>query len=147
MARVSEQICRSSAETFELGAALGKQVQPNAVLLLYGDLGAGKTEFVKGFVSAIFADPIEVTSPTYTYLNTYTGESRKQLLTTVYHFDLYRLRNLEEFLSMGFDELLEAGAFCCIEWAEKLHGLDLPHAIKVHIKHIANDLRSISLHA
>ena len=91
-------------------------LRPNDVLCFFGDLGSGKTTFIKGLVegaSGLSAN--SVSSPTFTYLNIYTGP---QLV--VYHFDLYRLRDVDEFLSMGFDEYMTAGGICCIEWSERI---------------------------
>ena len=137
-------LSRSPAETFDLGAALGKQVLPGALLLLFGELGAGKTAFIKGFVQGVLGDSSLVTSPTFTYLNIYkAADSDQQRI--VYHFDLYRLGGIEEFLSMGFDEFLDAGGFSCIEWADKLGNLPLPGAIHVRIEPLEGDMRSISM--
>jgi tRNA threonylcarbamoyladenosine biosynthesis protein TsaE len=85
------------------------------VVCLRGDLGAGKTQLVKGIVegaTSVLAE--QVSSPTFVYLNVYPGPR------TVYHFDLYRLHDCDEFLSMGFEEYLSAGGICCIEWPERI---------------------------
>jgi tRNA threonylcarbamoyladenosine biosynthesis protein TsaE len=138
---ITEFVCRSAEETFELGVAFGREVLPNAVLLFHGELGAGKTTFIKGFASAVLGSlEIEVTSPTFTYLNIYTQPKR---LRHVYHFDLYRLPNAEEFLNMGFDEMLEAGGFCCVEWAERIAELHIPQAVHLQMAHFENGARSV----
>ena len=136
----------SPGETYELGASVGRQALPGAVYLFYGDLGAGKTAFIKGFASGVLDGcDVEATSPTYTYLNIYTGTNRESP-AAIYHFDLYRLANLDQFHSMGFDEFLESGGFCCVEWAEKLAPLQLPSAVQVHMHHLnQEDARAITL--
>jgi tRNA threonylcarbamoyladenosine biosynthesis protein TsaE len=133
-------ISHSSSETFDLGLRLSQKVLSNSVLLFYGDLGAGKTTFIKGvLVGALNIDEIEVTSPTYTYLNIYTGKS------AVYHFDLYRLRDADEFLSMGFDEMFDAGGICCVEWAERITSLKIPQATSIQMRSIGSEKRLIEI--
>lgn len=125
-------------ETFEFGVKLGKQLHPNSILALYGDLAAGKTTLIKGIASAlghISAD--DVSSPTFTYLNIYQGE--KQAL---YHFDLYRLKQPQQFMQMGFDEYLTAGGICCIEWAERIRSYLPKERIDILMEH-QNESRSI----
>lgn len=115
----------NAAETFELGRQIGLSLATNEVdallqpanfervtLALCGELGAGKTTFVKGFgVGLGIQDPNLISSPTFTYVNIYDG------VKTLYHFDLYRLKSSQEFLDSGFMELLENG-IACIEWPE-----------------------------
>lgn len=108
--------CMTTEETVAFAKEFSRRLQPNHIVCFFGDLGAGKTTFIKGLaegVAGISADL--VSSPTFTYLNIYTGSR-----LTVYHFDLYRLRDIDEFLSMGFDEYLTAGGICCIEWSERI---------------------------
>ncbi len=128
----------SAEETFKRGYDLGKELQSNAVICFFGELGAGKTTFIKG-VAAGFAlvDPSLVQSPTFTYLNIYGDEK------AVYHFDLYRLRDIDEFLSMGFDEYFEAGGICCIEWSERIASYLPLDCIRVILTHSGGDERKI----
>jgi len=130
----------SAFETRELGMKLGKQLSPNSIVCLYGDLGAGKTTFIKGLASSVLGTSgEEVNSPTFTYLNIYQGK------TTLYHFDLYRLRDVDEFLGMGFDEMFFANGICCIEWAEKLSSLSIPNVYRVDMSHGGGELRTIEI--
>jgi tRNA threonylcarbamoyladenosine biosynthesis protein TsaE len=123
--------CRSEAETIDLGFELGKTLPPNSVLCLFGDLGAGKTTFVKGIVAGACGLAVEdVNSPTFLYLNIYQGVPK-----TVFHFDLYRLKDSDEFLSMGFDEYFEGGGICCIEWPERIQSLLPESCVKIILKH------------
>lgn len=113
-----------------LGAELGALLKPNSVLLLVGDLGAGKTTLVKGLVEAATGiSRQEVTSPTFVYMNIYEGAK------PVYHFDLYRLSGPGEFYAMGFDEYFSRGGICCIEWPERLEGEVPKNAIRIEIRH------------
>lgn len=111
-------ISYSDTETREIALALGAELEMGSVICLSGDLGAGKTTFVKGIAEARGISPLDVTSPTYTYLH---------LIETLAHFDLYRLQGREQFFSMGFDEYLEGEHIVCIEWPEVICPLFIPH--------------------
>jgi tRNA threonylcarbamoyladenosine biosynthesis protein TsaE len=138
---MAQYLSNSAEETFTLGRAFGKQLPPNSIVCFYGDLGAGKTTFIKGLASGLLnSSGEEINSPTFTYLNIYQNEGR-----TLYHFDLYRLHDADEFLAMGFDEMFEAGGVCCIEWAEKLAPLQLPSALRVELHHLGEDHRRIEI--
>lgn len=131
----------SSEETYRLGYSLGQTARENSVFCFFGDLGAGKTTMIKGFVAGAGAveDSSEVTSPTYTYLHVYSGTK------TVYHFDLYRLPGLEEFLAMGFDEYFDAGGICCVEWSERISSILDDKIIRVEIGHLGGENRTIRI--
>jgi tRNA threonylcarbamoyladenosine biosynthesis protein TsaE len=122
----------SDSETRALGYEMGQTLSGNAIVCFFGDLGAGKTTFIKGLASAASGcSPDQVSSPTFTYLNIYQGQG----LTTVYHFDLYRLHDADEFLSMGFDEFFFEGGICCIEWSERIERILPSNCLKVTLKH------------
>lgn len=129
----------SEEETTNAGYALGKLLKGNSIVSLFGDLGAGKTAFIKGIVAATEGAPQEVTSPTFVYLNIYEGRP------TVYHFDLYRLNSAQEFLAMGFDEFLFADGICCIEWSERIAQLLPKECIRVVIEHLEEGKREITI--
>ena len=119
--------CATAEETMAFAREFSSRLRPNDVLCFFGDLGSGKTTFIKGLVegaSGYSADAVG--SPTFTYLNIYTGPRQ-----VVFHFDLYRLRDVDEFLSMGFDEYMNAGGICCIEWSERIAELLPAHYIRV----------------
>lgn len=121
----------SSKETLELGMKIGQRLHAGSVLAFYGDLAAGKTTLIKGICQQVGQIPNqEVSSPTFTYLNIYDGDP-----LTVYHFDLYRLKNAEQFLQMGFDEYFSAGGICCLEWSERIKGYLPQERIDIHIEH------------
>lgn len=131
-------ISHSAIETFELGMTLGAQLKPGSVVCFFGDLGAGKTTFIKGLAASLLGSSgEEINSPTFTYFNIYHGRQ------TLYHFDLYRLRDIYEFLSMGFDEVLGAGGVTCIEWAEKIAGALPDEAICIEMSHLGGNQRQI----
>lgn len=104
----------SEAETTETARAFARTLGPDAVVLLYGDLGAGKTAFVRGLAAGLGADPHDVSSPTFTLIQHYRG-GRLPLV----HVDLYRLEDPREVADLGLDEV-GAGGVLAIEWAEKL---------------------------
>lgn len=138
---MTRRITHSAGETFEAGMELGRdRLRPDTVVCFFGDLGAGKTTFIKGVVAgALGTSGDEVNSPTFTYLNIYKGLGNK----VIYHFDLYRLRDTEEFLSMGFDEMFDAGGICCVEWSEKIVELIPEGSLCVRLKHLGGDAREI----
>lgn len=122
------------------GESLGRLLPLNQTLCFFGDLGAGKTTFIKGIVKGYAQYPIErVSSPTFVYLNIYSGTK------TVFHFDLYRLRDADEFLSMGFDEMFTAGGLCCIEWSEKISELLPRDVLKITMSHQGEQSRLIKI--
>lgn len=139
-----EQRCilsHSSMETTSIAFELGKSLPDNTIICFFGDLAAGKTTFIKGLVYGVAGiDPEHVHSPTFTYLHIYTGR-----LKTVYHFDLYRLRDIDEFLSMGFDEYLDAGGVCCIEWSERIAACLPANRMNIYIEHAGEDKRLITI--
>jgi tRNA threonylcarbamoyladenosine biosynthesis protein TsaE len=137
---MKQYLSHSAAETFELGVKLGQELPVPTVICLFGELAAGKTTFIKGLVhGATQLDPSIVQSPTFTYLHIYEGQK------TVYHFDLYRLRDIDEFLSMGFDEYFEAEGICCIEWSERIAAYLPPNSLLIFLEHVREDQRLITL--
>ena len=139
---MSFHTCSSVEQTIKFGYDLGQQLPNGSIVCLFGDLGAGKTTFIKGLAAgAAGVDLQQVNSPTFVYLNIYNG------YRTVYHFDLYRLRDADEFLSMGFDEMLFAEGVCCIEWSERIASLLPPSCIKITLQHRDEVTRTIRIEA
>lgn len=131
-------LTESKEQTFELGEKIGKQLHANSVIALYGDLAAGKTTLIKGIASALGGIHIDdVSSPTFTYLSIYQGTQ-----FPFYHFDLYRLKQPEQFTQTGFDEYLTAGGICCIEWAERIRSYLPNKRIDILMEH-QNGARNI----
>jgi tRNA threonylcarbamoyladenosine biosynthesis protein TsaE len=98
------------------------------IFLFYGDMGAGKTTFIKALCQELGVTD-EVTSPTFSIVNEYSGTD-----VSVYHFDFYRLKNQNEALDMGYEEYFYSGNYCLIEWPEKIPDLLPPHYISVTIR-------------
>lgn len=98
------------------------------IFLFYGDMGAGKTTFIKALCEQLGVKEA-VTSPTFSIVNEYAGNNAK-----VYHFDFYRLKNQDEALDMGYEEYFYSGNYCLIEWPEKIPDLLPHHYIKVSIQ-------------
>ena len=129
-----------SSETLELGKRLGERFQKGDNVALFGNLGSGKTLLVKGICQG-FADipPEVVQSPTFVYLNIYPGRS------PVYHFDVYRMRGVEDFLSMGFEDYFFRESLCCIEWTERIQSILPAKTIHVRLTHLGGDRRLIEI--
>lgn len=128
----------SPEETFALGKKLGEKIEGPRTICFFGDLAAGKTTFIKGFVAgAASISPDEVSSPTFVLLNIYEGTK------AVYHFDLYRLTNAESFFSLGFEEYWNAPGICCIEWAERIEEILPKNSIFVRMKSLSENKREI----
>jgi len=106
-------VSRSPDETARLAAAFYQMVKPDALVALYGPLGAGKTVFVRGLALAAGIHPDEVSSPSFTLINEYLGGK-----TPIFHLDLYRLKSPVEFYGIGGDEYLTREGIVLIEWAE-----------------------------
>jgi tRNA threonylcarbamoyladenosine biosynthesis protein TsaE len=104
----------SVEQTLELGKILGSVIQGGAVLALSGNLGSGKTHLTQGIAIGLGIDRKLVNSPTFALVQEYAGR------VPVFHFDTYRLRSIDEFLELGFDEYLAANGVCIIEWADRV---------------------------
>ena len=128
----------SESETRAIAAALAPTLQPGAVLLLSGDLGAGKTAFVRGLAEGLGIDPDEVTSPTFTLVHEYRGGSLPLI-----HVDLYRL-DRAELDEIGLDQDLAATGVTAVEWAERLVR-SIPNTIAVRITDRGGDRREIRI--
>jgi tRNA threonylcarbamoyladenosine biosynthesis protein TsaE len=128
----------SDEETASVGRALGETLSPGTVIHLFGDLGAGKTVFVRGLASGLGIDPDEVSSPTFTLIQEYRGQGRHPL----FHVDLYRLAGAEVD-DLGLDALATEG-IVAIEWANRLPESQ-PHAIVVRIDDEGDDRRRIQI--
>jgi tRNA threonylcarbamoyladenosine biosynthesis protein TsaE len=118
----------SEEETIELGRRIARGLPRRAVLLLIGNLGAGKTTLAKGIVSELgAADPDDVTSPTFPLIHEY-GNGK------VYHIDLYRLDTSAQVATLGLDEIFDRDAVVLIEWGERFPQLMPRGAIRVHLR-------------
>lgn len=130
-------ISHSPWETFELGRTLAARLRAGDVLALAGDLGAGKTHFVKGLAQGLGITS-EVTSPTFTLIHEYRGGR-----LPLYHIDCYRLESAGELLGIGIDEYLRPDGVTAIEWADKFDELLPPDAKWVIFRALEDDRREI----
>ena len=128
----------SPAETEAIGAALGKIIPAGTVLAYRGDLGAGKTAFTRGLARGLgYLEP--VTSPTYTIVNEYTSGR-----LPLFHFDMYRLGSSDELFDIGWEDYLERGGICAVEWSENVADA-MEDAIYIRIEKLGEDTRRIAL--
>ena len=135
-----EYITNSPRETEELGQALAQKLKSGDFVAMYGDLGVGKTAFVRG-VASVLCPGIRVLSPTYTIVNAYRGN------IPLYHFDMYRIDGEEALYSCGFFDYLDAGGICIAEWCENITDFIPDGAVKVSISKLSDspDTRRISI--
>ena len=133
-----QYITNSPAETEAIGTALGKIIPPGTVIAYRGDLGAGKTAFTRGLALGLGSTEL-VTSPTYTIVNEYLG-GRMPL----FHFDMYRLHSSDDLWDIGWEDYLERGGVCAVEWSENVADA-MEDAITVCIQKIGEDSRRITI--
>ncbi len=133
-----EYITNSPSETEAVGAALARVLQPGTVIAYRGDLGAGKTAFTRGLARGLGVTE-RVTSPTYTIVNEYLG-GRMPL----FHFDMYRLGSEDELFDIGWEDYLERGGVCAVEWSENVWGA-MEDAVTVTISRLSEDTRKIEI--
>jgi tRNA threonylcarbamoyladenosine biosynthesis protein TsaE len=112
----------------------------NSIVAFYGEMGSGKTTFIKEIcnVLKVVDDP---TSPTFAIVNEYNTNDRKK----IYHFDFYRINKISEAFDIGFDEYIESGYYCFIEWPEKIEEILPDNVIKVKIEVLGEDKRLITI--
>ena len=133
-----EFITNSPAETEAVGAALAAVLRPGTVLAYRGDLGAGKTAFTRGLARGLgYGEP--VTSPTYTIVNEYLGGR-----LPLFHFDMYRLRSSDDLWDIGWEDYLDRGGICAVEWSENVDDA-LENAVYVTIEKLGEDSRRITV--
>ena len=120
-------------------AKLLDEVSDQRIFLFYGEMGAGKTTFIKALCKQLGVKG-SVTSPTFAIVNEYASKQRK-----LFHFDFYRLKNETEALDMGYEEYFYSGDYCFIEWPEKIPGLLPLNYAKIHLEVIDSTTRQLTL--
>ena len=125
-------------ETEALGERLAKCLHAGAVVALYGDLGAGKTAFVRGMARGLDIRE-SVTSPTFTIVNEYPGDP------DLFHFDMYRLRSAEELYGIGWEDYLDRNGICVTEWSERIEEALPEDAVRVTIRRLSDTERSVAI--
>lgn len=129
------------AQTLELGMQLGRLLEQPALILLQGDLGAGKSVLARGIARGLGVDPrTPITSPTFTLMNHYAAR------LDLYHFDLYRLSSPEELIELGFDDFAFGQGVALVEWPERLNNHEIP-GLWIVLEHLGEDSRKIILTA
>jgi tRNA threonylcarbamoyladenosine biosynthesis protein TsaE len=134
-------VTRSAEETIGFGRGLAALLKPPKIVLLRGDLGAGKTTMVKGIAEAFgAAEQEDVTSPTFTLVHEYRGPR-----VTLYHIDLYRIDTERELDTLGLDDLMEPRNILLIEWGEKFRRFSEGRDLEIAIERISEDERKIRI--
>ena len=133
-----QYITNSPAQTEAVGAALAKVLQPGTVLAFTGDLGAGKTAFTRGLARGLGATD-RVTSPTYTIVNEYLSGR-----LPLFHFDMYRLESSDDLWDIGWEDYLERGGICAVEWSENVADA-MENAIRICMEKTGEDTRTITI--
>ena len=131
-------ITHSPEDTEKLGAALAQRLKPGTIIAYTGDLGAGKTAFTRGLAKGLgYTQP--VTSPTYTIVNEYLGGR-----LPLFHFDMYRLASSDDLWDIGWEDYLERGGVCAVEWSENVADA-MENAIRISIAKLSDDTREITI--
>ncbi len=132
-------ICTDSAtETESAGARLGAMVQPGDIVAMFGDLGSGKTAFVRGMAQGMGLDA-RVFSPTFTIVNEYDGP------VPLFHFDMYRLSGSDELFEIGWEDYVNRGGVCAVEWSENVADAFPPETITVRFTKTGDNSRRIEI--
>ena len=136
---MKKYISNSIKDTFEIAKDILSFLKGGDIVLLRGDLGAGKTAFVKGIAWALGADENIVTSPTFTLVNEYKTQKN-----TIYHFDLYRIESVDELYNIGIEEYFYSDAICFVEWPERAEELFLDNVKEICIEKLDENSRQIT---
>jgi len=136
---MADWVVQSDAEeqTLAFGVQLGRLLEQPALILLQGDLGAGKSVLARGIARGLGVDPqVPITSPTFTLMNHYPAR------LDLYHFDLYRLADPDELIEIGFDDYAYGNGVALVEWPERL-GDETTAGLWVRIRHLQEDQREL----
>ncbi|MHB8525080.1 MAG: tRNA (adenosine(37)-N6)-threonylcarbamoyltransferase complex ATPase subunit type 1 TsaE [Candidatus Acidiferrales bacterium] len=138
--RSGEVVSHSSEETIARGRELAAHLRAPLLVLLAGELGAGKTTLAKGIISGLgVAAEEEITSPTFTLIHTFTGAVK------VFHVDLYRVSDVHDFDTLGLEDLFAEPAIVLIEWPDRMRlRTDWP-VLRIGLEHVAEDVRKITI--
>lgn len=131
-------ITNSEAETEALGTQIAQELPDGAVLAFYGELGSGKTAFVRGMARGMGVDCL-VNSPTFTIVNEYVGPR------SLFHFDMYRLASGDELFDIGWEDYLARGGVCAVEWSENVADAFDGSEISVRFEKLSDTSRRITI--
>ncbi len=131
---------KSSAETIRTGKSIGSRLLPGDVVALVGELGAGKTQFIKGMATGVgVGKPAYISSPSFTLINEYPGK------IPFYHIDLFRLEWEKEAEELGLEDYFQSEGITAIEWADKIPALLPKEMLLIHLAYTGKNTRSIEL--
>lgn len=134
-----EYLSHSPEETERIGETLGKTLRPGSVVAYRGGLGMGKTAFTRGLARGLGCAG-RVTSPTFTIVNEYSGT------VPLFHFDMYRLRNEDDLFDIGWEDYLDRGGLCVVEWSERVSGaLEAPVTVTIEKSPHGENQRKITI--
>jgi tRNA threonylcarbamoyladenosine biosynthesis protein TsaE len=142
MKRKARHLSESVERTEAIAAELSRQFAGGEVVALHGELGAGKTQFVRGMLRGLGGEPRSVSSPTFVLLNVYASGR-----LTLYHLDAYRVVGSEDFEAIGFGELLEQGGVVAVEWPGRVASLLPERTWRVRITAVDEESREIEISA
>ena len=133
-----EYITNNEKETEAIGEKFGRRVKDGTVVAMYGDLGAGKTAFVRGMARGMGIDT-RVSSPTFTIVNEYLGDR------SLNHFDMYRLGSADELFDIGWEDYLNRGAVLAVEWSENVEDAFTGEEVRLTIEKLSDTARKITI--
>ena len=131
-------VTNAAAETRAWGRRFAASIAPGDVVALYGTLGAGKTQFVKGMCEYFGIPETRVSSPTFTLVNEYMGSAGP-----IFHFDAYRVEQVSEFFELGYEDYFYGEGICLVEWPDRVEALLPDDAIRLRFTHLGDDRREI----
>ena len=133
-------LSKSASETIRIGKSIGSRLLPGDVVALVGELGAGKTQFIKGLAAGVgIGNPTYISSPSFTLINEYPGE------IPFYHIDLFRLEREKEAEELGLEDYFQGGGITAIEWADKIISLLPKEMLFIHIAYTGKNTRSLEI--
>ncbi len=131
---------RSASETIRVGKGIGSRLRSGDVVALVGELGAGKTQLIKGLAEGVgIRNPAYISSPSFTLINEYPGK------TPFYHIDLFRLEREKEAEELGLEDYFQGGGVTAIEWADRIPSLLPMEVLFIHIAYTGKNTRSIEI--
>jgi tRNA threonylcarbamoyladenosine biosynthesis protein TsaE len=130
----------STSETIRIGKSIGSRLLPGDVVALTGELGAGKTQFIKGLAAGVgIGNPTYVSSPSFKLINEYPGK------VTFYHIDLFRLSGEKEAEELGLDDYFQSRGITAIEWADKIPSLLPEEILRIEIRYTGENSRTLEI--
>jgi len=133
-----EYISYSEADTVKIGKTLAANLEPGTVVAMYGDLGSGKTAMVRGMAQGLGLNA-RVSSPTFTIVNEYLGE------IPLFHFDMYRLGDADELFEIGWEDYIQRGGICAVEWSENVEEAFYSDTVRVYFEKLDDTTRRIRI--